>query len=319
MAIYPATKAFLEEAAQKLQDGALVAFPTETVYGLGADARSDHAVAKIFAAKGRPRFNPLISHIASVEAAEDLVEMDERAHLLAEKFWPGPLTLVLPRRKNTALSLLTTSGLDSAAIRIPSHPVALALLRLAAIPIAAPSANPSMRVSPTLAAHVDSGLGDRVDMILDGGPCDVGVESTVVSLLEDQAAILRPGGLSKEELESVIGPLRLAFKADAEGPRSPGQSFLHYAPSLPVRMNAETPLQGEVFLGFGAKDGFLNLSPSGDVTEAAAHLFAMLRALDRPDFSGIAVAPIPSYGLGLAINDRLERAACSRGGHDVRL
>lgn len=301
-----------EKAAQRLRAGELVVFPTETVYGLGGDAASDQAVAAIFAAKNRPHFNPLISHVWAIEAAEDLVVVDDRARRLAKRFWPGPLTLVLPRRKDAPLSLLATAGLDSAAIRVPNHPVALDLLKRACIPVAAPSANPSMSVSPTTAKHVEMGLGDRAPMILDGGPCQVGLESTVLALLDDRPTILRPGGVTREMLEAELGSIALSTESGSEGPRSPGQMALHYAPHLPVRINVEFAFPGEALLGFGPGEADLNLSPSGDLTEAAAHLFSMLRALDHPSFQGIAVRPIPLEGLGLAINDRLGRAAGPR-------
>ncbi|MEA4837630.1 MAG: L-threonylcarbamoyladenylate synthase [Rhodospirillaceae bacterium] len=314
MPILIPTPSALAEAAERLRAGELVAFPTETVYGLGGDATSDKAVAAIFEAKRRPSFNPLIATVADIEAAERLVEMDARARRLAELFWPGPLTLVLPRRKDSGLSLLVTAGLDSVAVRVPEHPVTLDLLRAARIPIAGPSANPSGTVSPTTAAHVEAGLGDRVSMILDGGPCRVGVESTVLALLTPVPIILRPGGVSRERIEAELGPVSLVLEAGKEGPRSPGMTSHHYAPSLPVRIEADRPRPGEAWLAFGTSPvaADLNLSPSGNVTEAAANLFAMLRALDRPPFTGIAVMPIPRDGLGLAINDRLKRAAAPR-------
>ena len=289
-------------------------FPTETVYGLGGDATSDNAVAAIFAAKGRPSFNPLIAHVASPDQAEDLVEMDATARLLAARFWPGPLTLVLKRRPDSPVSLLASAGLDSVAVRMPDHPVALALIKAAGRPLAAPSANRSGRISPTRAEHVAECLGRRVDIILDGGPCRVGVESTVLDLTEEPPTLLRPGGLAVEDLETVLGrPIRRSA-GSPDAPRSPGQLESHYAPALPVRLNAPAADAGEALLGFGpAAAATLNLSPAGDPTEAAAHLFAMLRALDRPEFKGIAVMPIPEKGLGLAINDRLRRAAAPRG------
>ncbi|WP_173985332.1 L-threonylcarbamoyladenylate synthase [Magnetospirillum sp. SS-4] len=311
--IRPATAAAIAEAAEILRDGGLVAFPTETVYGLGGDATCDRAVAAIFEAKGRPSFNPLIAHVASLEQAEALVEMTLDARRLAARFWPGPLTLVLPRRPDSPVSLLASAGLDSVAVRMPDHPVALALIAAAGRPLAAPSANRSGAVSPTEAGHVAECLGGRVALILDGGPCRVGVESTVLDLSGDRPAVLRPGGIEVETLEAVLG-LALPHGADRpDAPRSPGQMESHYAPGLPVRPDAAFAESGEALLGFGpAEAATLNLSPSGDLEEAAANLFAMLRALDRPEYGGIAVMPIPRYGLGLAINDRLRRAAAPR-------
>jgi len=306
----------LAEAAQLLAKGGLVAFPTETVYGLGGDATSDSAVAAIFAAKGRPSFNPLISHVDSVEAAAALVEFGPQAEALAARFWPGPLTLVLPRQAHSPISLLATAGLDSIAVRMPDHPIALALIRAFGRPLAAPSANRSGAVSPTTAAHVDQSLGERVGMILDGGPCRVGVESTVLDLTGPVPLLLRPGGIPPDVLEEVLGVRPQRPSPDAASPttpRAPGMLSSHYAPSVPVRLEASEAEAGEALLGFGPGEATLNLSPSGDPTEAAANLFAMLRALDRPGFTGIAVRPIPDTGLGLAINDRLRRAAAPRG------
>jgi L-threonylcarbamoyladenylate synthase len=299
--------ATITEAGRLLAAGQLVAFPTETVYGLGGDATNDHAVAAIFAAKGRPTFNPLIVHVARVEQAEDLVVVDPRARRLMARFWPGPLTLVLPRRPGSPVSLLASAGLDTIAIRLPDHAIARALIEAAGRPLAAPSANRSGGVSPTRAEHVDA---DLAALVLDGGPCRVGVESTVLDLSGDHPALLRPGGIPLEELERELGPLLRTENPTA--PKSPGQLESHYAPGLPVRLDAEEPHPGEALLGFGPGAAELNLSPSGDVAEAAANLFAMLRALDRPGFSGIAVRPIPEHGLGLAINDRLRRAAAPR-------
>ncbi|SEH38326.1 L-threonylcarbamoyladenylate synthase [Magnetospirillum fulvum] len=306
----------LAEAADLLAQGGLVAFPTETVYGLGGDATRESAVAAIFAAKGRPSFNPLISHVASAEAAAALVEFGPLAQALAARFWPGPLTLVLRRRSDSPISLLATAGLDSIAVRVPDHPVALALIRAFGRPLAAPSANRSGAVSPTTAAHVAQSLGDKVGMILDGGPCRVGVESTVLDLTGAVPVLLRPGGIGLDALEAVLGLRPLCPRPDhasSSTPRAPGMLSSHYAPALPVRLEAAEAAPGEALLGFGPGAATLNLSPGGDPTEAAANLFAMLRALDRPDFTGIAVRPIPDAGLGLAINDRLRRAAAPRG------
>lgn len=318
--ILPPTAANFARSARLLRAGKLVAFATETVYGLGGDATSDRAVAAIYAAKGRPRFNPLIVHVPSLQAAERLVMFDARARKLARRFWPGPLTLVLKRRADCPISWLASAGLDSLAVRIPSHPAARRLLLSARVPVAAPSANRSGRVSPTTAAHVaESFAGTRgaaqVAAILDGGACDVGLESTVLDLSGPKAMLLRPGGVPREALARVIGRLH----APTKGPlRSPGQLKSHYAPRLKLRLRAR-PRAGEAFLAFGRiprgvpADAVLNLSARRDLAEAAANLFAMLRAIDRPQFSRIAVAPIPERGLGAAINDRLRRAAAPRG------
>lgn len=308
-----ASPAVLEEAAALLRDGRLVAFPTETVYGLGANARIDTAVAGIFAAKGRPHFNPLIVHVPDMPAALELAEFDDRARRVAARFWPGPLTLVLPRRADSGLSHLVSAGLPSVALRMPAHPLAQDLLRRAGCPVAAPSANRSGSISPTQAAHVANSLGDRVDLIVDGGSCAVGVESTVIDLTTPQAALLRPGGIAREDLEAELGPLVLSTDAE-DAPKSPGQLLSHYAPSCPVRLLAERAEPGEALLGFGGTAGaVLDLSPSGNLLEAAANLFAMLHRLDAEGWQGIAVAPVPDIGLGLAINDRLRRAAAPRG------
>jgi L-threonylcarbamoyladenylate synthase len=311
MPIVPATTAAITQGASLLNSGRLVVFPTETVYGLGGDATDDRAVAAIFAAKGRPKFNPLIIHLASAAAADDIVAMDERARHLAERFWPGPLTLILPRRQGCRVSLLASAGLDSLALRVPAHPVALDLLAACGCPVAGPSANPSGRISPTTAQHAADGLGGRVAMILDGGPCRVGVESTVLDLTSSVPTLLRPGGITRERLEQELGPIARA--THSANPRSPGMLTSHYAPALPVRLNAQDRRPGEALLGFGAAaEADLNLSPGADLSEAAANLFAMMRALDRPEFTGIAVMTIPGHGLGLAINDRLQRAAAKR-------
>lgn len=314
------TAANLARAARALRAGRLVAFPTETVYGLGGDATVDRAVAAIYAAKGRPRFNPLIAHVARTRDAERLVEFDARARALARAFWPGPLTMVLRRRADSPVSWLASAGLDTLAIRVPDHPVAQALLKLAARPVAAPSANRSGRVSPTTAAHVGESLvggrgGTQVELILDGGPCAVGVESTVIDLSGKKPVLLRPGGVPAEEIRRLIGPLGLARGGPA---RSPGQLESHYAPRATLRLNARRIEPGEAFLAFGPvprgadPKAVLNLSRSRDLAEAAANLFAMLRALDRGGVARIAVAAIPKHGLGAAINDRLRRAAAPR-------
>mgnify|MGYP001811878315 CR=1 FL=1 len=302
------------QAAQVLRQGGLVAFATETVYGLGADATDGEAVARIFAAKGRPQFNPLIVHVAAIEAATALGDFGETAHRLAETFWPGPLTLVVPRTADCPVSLLASAGLDTLAIRVPEHRQARALIEAARVPVVAPSANPSGRLSPTRAEHVAAGLGDRIDIILDGGACRVGVESTVVGCGDGDPVLLRPGGLAREAIEACLGrSLAVAGKA-GEAPVSPGMLASHYAPSAGLRINATDPRHGEALLAFGsevpAHDGaMLNLSPAGNLEEAAANLFAMLHALDAQHPAGIAVMTIPQTGLGLAINDRLKRAA----------
>jgi L-threonylcarbamoyladenylate synthase len=302
-------------AARLLAEGELVAFPTETVYGLGADATNDEAVARIFEAKGRPRFNPLIVHAADVAAARADVRFDRRAEILAERFWPGALTLVLRRRPDCRVSLLASAGLDSLAVRVPRHPVARALLVACGRPVAAPSANASGRISPTTAAHVAESLGATVAMILDGGRCPIGVESTVLDLTAPTPTLLRPGGVTEEDLVAAIGPMASSDSAATAAPKSPGQLASHYAPELPLRLDAAAPRPGEALLAFGpAPLAALmeNLSPAGDLVEAAANLFAMLRALDRSGATGIAVMPIPEHGLGRAINDRLRRAATPR-------
>jgi L-threonylcarbamoyladenylate synthase len=304
-------------AARLLRAGALAAFPTETVYGLGGDATNERAVAAIFAAKGRPHFNPLISHLAESGQATEFAVLDERARLLAGQFWPGPLTLVLPRRPDCGIALLATAGLDTVALRVPDHRLAQALLRAVGRPVAAPSANRSGRVSPTTAAHVREELDDRIAAILDGGSCLIGLESTVLDLSTTRPTLLRPGGVSLETLEAAIGSIGLATPRAGEAPRAPGMLASHYAPALPLRLEAVAARPGEALLAFGPDlpPGFTEinwLSRTGDLSEAAANLFAALRALDRPEFSGIAVMPIPENGLGAAINDRLRRAAAPR-------
>ena len=314
MSIQAAEPAAIEWAANRLRAGGVVAFPTETVYGLGADATSDLAVAKIFAAKGRPRFNPLIVHVADQAAAAAIATFDDRAASMAARFWPGPLTLVLGRTDTSPISLLATAGLDTVAVRVPDHPVALELIRQTGRPIAAPSANRSAAISPTTAEHVEASLGDRVDLILDAGPCRVGLESTVLDLTGAAPVLLRPGGTTLEAIAAVLGPLAApAFtKPDAARP-SPGMLDRHYAPERPLRLDATAVNPGEALLGFGrAPPGAeiaRNLSPAGDLIEAAANLFRMLREVDRAPYTAIAVMPIPVHGLGLAINDRLRRAA----------
>jgi L-threonylcarbamoyladenylate synthase len=313
----PVDDASITRAAGLLRDGKLVAFPTETVYGLGGDATNGHAVAAIYAAKGRPSFNPLIIHVAEMQALDHLVEWNDTARLLATSLWPGPLTLILPRRKDAPISLLASAGLDTLAVRIPSHPAAQKLLRAVGVPVAAPSANASGKLSPTAPAHVAESLGDKVDMILAAGRTAIGIESTVVNLATAHPTILRPGGVTREQITRILGTPVAIHESSADGtdaPASPGMLASHYAPYLPIRLNVESADVTEAYLGFGANmiksaAAYLNLSPSGDLNEAAANLFAMLRELDKPDFTAIAVAPIPQNGLGAAINDRLRRAA----------
>lgn len=312
----------MDAAAERLVRGELVAFPTETVYGLGADATADRAVASVYAAKGRPTFNPLIVHVPSFADAEALVTFTPAARALAERFWPGPLTLVLPRRPDCPVSLLASAGLDTLAVRVPAHPLALALLERVGRPVVAPSANPSGRVSPTTADHVLQGFSDTLLPIgvLDGGPCRVGVESTVVQVEGDVVTLLRPGGLPRGAIEAVLqSELRRASPIAGPAPtlHSPGLLESHYAPTLPVRLGAQGARPGEVLLGFGpSARADLNLSERGDDVEAAANLFAMLRALDALGAArgaeAIAVMPIPEKGLGEAIVDRLRRAAAPR-------
>jgi L-threonylcarbamoyladenylate synthase len=302
----------LARAAAILRGGGLVAFPTETVYGLGGDARSDLAVAAIFAAKGRPRFNPLIVHVPDLAAARAFAVFDDRAAALAAAFWPGPLTMVLPA-KGAGLSALVTAELPTVAIRVPAHAVARALLAEFGGPLAAPSANPSGAVSPTRAAHVMDGLAGRIAAVIDGGSCAVGVESTIVGL-DGPARLLRPGGVAEEALAAVIGPLAAAKAGKVT---APGQMASHYAPGATVRLGVTRPAAGEVFVGFGATGGDFNLSPAGDLVAAAAALFHTLRAADALAGPGgvIAFAPVPEVGLGRAINDRLRRAAAPRAGN----
>lgn len=312
------TKAALKRAAEALHDGQLVAFPTETVYGLGADATNDVAVASIFEAKGRPTFNPLIVHVKDLAQASRYADLGPVGEKLAGQFWPGGLTLVAPRRADCTLSLLVSAGLDTVALRVPAHDVAQALLSAADRPLAAPSANPSGRLSPTEAAHVADGLGDcaQLAFILDGGACALGLESTVIGLPpESPPTLLRPGAVPREEIEAVLGaPLAdPAPHGDTEGRSSPGMLASHYAPEAPLRLDATDVHADELLLGFGPVDCALNLSPAGDLHEAAANLFSMLRQLDAAAHGKrLAVSPIPNTGLGDAINDRLRRAAAPR-------
>jgi L-threonylcarbamoyladenylate synthase len=303
----------IAEAARILRGGGLVAFPTETVYGLGAGATNGQAVARIFEAKGRPRFNPLIVHVPGLDEARGLAEFNDRALALAVRFWPGPLTLVLPLRPGGTphLSELVTAGLETIAIRVPSHPVAQRILAEVRGPIAAPSANISGRVSPTSARHVQEDFGESLGMILDGGSTEKGLESTILALTP-AATLLRPGSVPREEIEEFLGSGLLDF--DGTGVVAPGQLPSHYAPRAALRLNAKAAQAGEVLLGFGpnAPAGSLNLSSTADLREAAANLFAHLRALDSQCAGRIAVMPVPEKGLGAAINDRLRRASAPR-------
>lgn len=304
------SRAGIDHAAALLRAGQLVAFPTETVYGLGADARNGAAVAAIYATKGRPSFNPLIAHVADVAAAQKLVQWNDWAEAMAAAFWPGPLTLVLPLREGHDVSPLVTAGLQTLAVRVPAKACARDLLAAVDGPVAAPSANPSGRISPTTAEHVRVGLGGKIAAILDDGPCAVGVESTILGLAGDMPVLLRPGGLAAEDIRSVLG--HPVADRDAMDPlTAPGQLLSHYAPNASVRLNATEYVPGEVSLGFGPGIFDLNLSEHGDLAEAAANLFGHLHALDARGMP-IAVAPVPEVGLGVAINDRLRRAAAPR-------
>ncbi|MEM9434301.1 MAG: L-threonylcarbamoyladenylate synthase [Pseudomonadota bacterium] len=307
----------ISDAVTLLLAGKLVAFPTETVYGLGARADDTTAVGGIFAAKSRPQFNPLIVHVPDLAAANRIAKLNETAERLARSFWPGPLTLVLPLREQTTLSPLITAGQSSVAVRVPSHPIALDLLRAVDVPLAAPSANPSGKISATTADHVIEGLGGRIDAVLDGGPCDVGLESTIIQA--DPLSLLRPGGIPPEKIEAVLSQPLAMPKLSGQSPIAPGQLNSHYAPDCSVRLNARFRLAGEVFIGFGAQpDATFNLSEDADLDEAAANLFAILHLANaaalRQSAKAIAVAPIPAHGPGIAINDRLKRAAAPRSG-----
>ena len=292
-----------------MAEGRLVIMPTETVYGLAADAADPAAVARIFAAKGRPRFNPLIAHVTGLDQAGTFARLDDRALRLVEAFWPGPLTIVAPLGDSSLVCDLARAGLDTVAVRAPAHPVAQAVLWAFGRPVVAPSANRSGRPSPTTFDDAIEETGAFVAAALDGGPCVVGLESTVVALLDGPPRLLRPGSVTRVEIEALIGPLA---EAEADAGRSPGRMTRHYAPAAPVRLDAASPLAGEAFLAFGEGPegpGVFNLSPTGDLTRAAANLFVLLRAADRTNPTAIAVAPIPEAGLGEAINDRLRRAA----------
>jgi L-threonylcarbamoyladenylate synthase len=317
MGIVKASDEAIGAAAEHLRAGRLVAFPTETVYGLGADATNRAAVAAIFATKGRPQFNPLIVHVDGIGQAGEHAELTALARRLIDAFWPGPLTLVLEKRANSIVSDLVTGGLTTIAVRAPDHPIARALLAATGRPLAAPSANRSGRISPTQAAHVLSDLGENVAMILDGGATAHGLESTVVDARGDVPVLLRPGAVTAETIEAVLGNPVTRAKIDEHRPNAPGQLASHYAPDAKVRLGAVDVGDGEALLAFGANPlstsgPAINLSPAGDLTEAAANLFAALRALDQSGAATIAVMPIPDVGLGEAINDRLRRAAAPR-------
>ncbi|WP_291865940.1 L-threonylcarbamoyladenylate synthase [Bradyrhizobium sp.] len=321
--IWPAGEAAVAAAARGLAEGGLVAFPTETVYGLGADATNPKAIARLYRAKGRPAFNPLIAHVGDLAAARRIADFDATAMALAEAFWPGPLTLVLPRSADCAVAELATAGLDTIAVRVPAHPVALAILRAFGGPVVAPSANLSGHVSPTTAAHVQGDLAGRIDLIVDGGPVTVGVESTIVGCFE-VPMLLRPGGLPRDDIERVLGRALLHPRqdpgADSGQPLAPGMLASHYAPRTRVRLNAGSVEPGEALLAFGpaalpgveSAAAVMNLSARSNVDEAAANLFGYLRTLDRSGARAIAVMPVPHHGLGEAINDRLRRAAVGR-------
>ncbi len=324
--IVQATAETIAQAADRLRGGGLVTLPTETVYGLGADATNDRAVASIFEAKGRPTFNPVIVHVSNRAQAEQIVNFNVKARLLAELFWPGPLTMILPRRADCNISLLCSAGLPTLAVRCPSHPVARQLIEALGRPIAAPSANASGTLSPTTPQHVAQSLGDKAGMILAGGKAQVGLESTVIDLSGDVPTLLRPGGVTLDELQMHLGEVHVETEAVNENPKSPGQLLKHYAPNTPLRLNAVDVREGEALLAFGnlrfmgmqgggfakqklPSDWLMNLSDTGDLNEAAANVFSMLHTLDGCGAQAIAVMNIPDTGLGVAINDRLKRAA----------
>lgn len=314
MNLKTANKTSIKQAAKLIGSGKLVAFPTETVYGLGADATNDMAIAEIFAVKNRPQFNPLIIHVASQEMAETLVEWNELAEKLAVAFWAGPITFILPRLANSPVSMLACAGGNTIGVRMPQNEIALALCQAAGVPIAAPSANRSGRISTTSAELVYKELGDKIPLILDGGICQVGIESTVIDLTNNKPTIMRHGFITKEQIENTLEREVYNIGEVGETLKSPGLLLSHYAPSIPVRLNIENPLQSEALIAFGSNvpqgaKQTINLSVQGDLKEAAANLFATLHKLDREEFSAIAVMPITNSGIGAAINDRLKRAA----------
>ena len=308
--ILPANHSNILKAAQLIQSGEVVAFPTETVYGLGANAYDSKAIAKIFAVKNRPTFNPLISHIAEIDFLKEYAQTDERVLALAQKFWPGPLTFILNRKDNKPALDLACAGLDKIAVRMPNHPVALDFIKACGLPIVAPSANKSQTISPTTAQHVYKSLGDLVPAILDAGPCHVGVESTILDMTHDKVVVLRAGGLSAEAVEEFLGEKVLFSDGNPDKPSSPGQLLKHYAPKYTTRINVSNPQDDEFFIGFGPMECDLNLSPSADLQEAAANLFLMMhQAESQSNKTKIAIAPIPDVDLGRAINDRIKRAS----------
>ncbi len=308
--IYQSNDTNILHAAEIIKKGGLVAFPTETVYGLGANVYNSSAVANIFAAKQRPHFDPLISHIAEIDFLPEYAATDGRVIALAKHFWPGPLTMVLNRIEENPSIDLACSGLRTLTVRMPNHQTALSLIKKSGVPIVAPSANKYQSISPTTAQHVADGLGDKVDMILDGGNCSVGVESTIIDLTGKEVVLLRAGGTAKEDIETFLGEKVLISDGNPDMPTAPGQLLRHYAPKNQLRINVEKPEKDEFFIGFGMINGDLNLSEKGDLAEAASHLFAYLRLADQHATNGkIAIAPIPQNGLGLAINDRIKRAS----------
>jgi L-threonylcarbamoyladenylate synthase len=303
-------KAAIEEAAALIRDGQTVAVPTETVYGLAGRADSGDAVARIYAAKGRPSFNPLIVHVGEMAQAEQLAVFDDTARQLAKAFWPGPLTLVLPVRATAPLASLTTAGLDTVALRMPAHRAMRDLLEAAGLPLAAPSANASGSISPTRAEHVARSLEGRIPFIIDDGSTSLGLESTIVAIVGGKVRLLRPGPITADDISRIAGPV--SVRDEAEAISAPGQMASHYAPSKPVRLNATEARAGEWLIGFGPVAGDASLSRVGNLVEAAARLFDLLHEADMQDRPAIAIAPVPEDGLGLAINDRLKRAAAPR-------
>ncbi len=308
--IFTATKKNIKKAGKLIKTGDVVAFPTETVYGLGADAYNPTAIAKIYAIKNRPSFNPLISHIAEIAFLKEYATTDERVLALADKFWPGPLTFILKRKDNNPALDLACAGLSKISVRMPNHPVALDLIRAAGVPIVAPSANKSQTISPTMAKHVQNSLGDAVPMILDAGACKVGVESTIIDVSEKQIVLLRAGGIALETLEEFLNEKILISDGNPNKPSSPGQMLRHYAPKYTTRINVTNPLPDEFYIGFGDMKCDLNLSLKGDLQEATANLFRMMHLAEEQRVKHkIAIAPIPNTGLGRAINDRIKRAS----------
>lgn len=308
--IYKATQSNILKAAQLIQCGDVVAFPTETVYGLGASAYDAKAIAKIFDIKNRPTFNPLISHISDIDFLTEYAQTDERVLALAKKFWPGPMTFILNRKDNNPALDLACAGLSKISVRMPKHKVALNLIKVTGVPIVAPSANKSQTISPTTAEHVQKSLGDAVPMILDAGPCTVGVESTILDMTHHQIVVLRAGGLAAEVIEEFLGEKVLFSDGNPNKPSSPGQLLKHYAPRYETQINVRHPQADEFYIGFGKMSCDLNLSPSGDLQEAAANLFSMMHLAETQKIKKkIAIAPIPNKGLGCAINDRIKRAS----------